>query len=435
MDTSEGAVAFAAVAWHVGFDWASDKHDVVVVDRTGQVQLELSFADTHEGWESLENKLQGLKAATGSWASLGVAIETCSGPAVERLLAMGVQVYPMNPKAASRYRDRKAPSGVKNDLLDAWSFADALRTDGHGWRRLLPEDSATQELRMLCRDEMALIEQRTALVNQLKEALHQYYPAALEAFDDWTMPCAWAFLLRFPTPQDLARKGKRTWEKFLHTHRLARPELYATRLAIFGRALQMKSPSEAVTRAKSLLATSLARQLQTLHGQLAVYRERITEAFQKHPDHDVFDSLPGGGPKLSPRLLSELGTHREVFGSPEDLACYAGAAPVTRQSGHQRITKMRRACNKVLRTTVHLWADESRRLCAWAQAYYQAKKKAGKSHAQALRCLGVRWLKILWKMWQEKCRYDEARHMRNQTTHGSWVMGLLKPSPQTPKAA
>ena len=83
MDPSEGAVAFAAVAWHVGFDWASDKHDVVVVDRTGQVHLELSFADTHEGWASLESKLQGLKGATGSWASMGVAIETSCGPAVE----------------------------------------------------------------------------------------------------------------------------------------------------------------------------------------------------------------------------------------------------------------------------------------------------------------------------------------------------------------
>lgn len=91
---------------------------------------------------------------------------------------MGLRVFPMNPKAAELYRDRKAPSGVKDDGLNAWSFADALRTDGAGWRALLSDGPATQLLRILCRDEIALIGQRTALVLQLRQALHEYYPAA-----------------------------------------------------------------------------------------------------------------------------------------------------------------------------------------------------------------------------------------------------------------
>jgi hypothetical protein len=60
-----------------------------------------------------------------------------------------------------------APSSVKNDWLDAWSLADALRTDGHSWRRLAPEDPLVQELRLLCRDDRKLIAARTALLNQL----------------------------------------------------------------------------------------------------------------------------------------------------------------------------------------------------------------------------------------------------------------------------
>src|SRR6266699_1486046 len=94
--------------------------------------------------------------------------ETCCGTAVERLLGMGLAIYPLNPKSAERYRDRKSPAGVKSDELDAFSFADALRTDGHGWRQLRPLDPLTAELRILCRDEIALIEQRTAMVLQLK---------------------------------------------------------------------------------------------------------------------------------------------------------------------------------------------------------------------------------------------------------------------------
>ena len=162
-----------------------------------------------------------------------------------------------------------------------------------------------------------------------------------------------------------------------------------------------------------------------LDSQLDEYRRRITELFNNHPDRDCFGSLPGAGPKIAPRLLSELGNDRVRFDSAEALQAYAGTAPVTLQSGKRRVAKMRRACNKTLRATVHLWADLSRPLCAWAQSYYQQKKDQGMGHAAALRCLGQRWLKILWKMWQTHMPYDEALHTRNQVSHGSWVVGLM----------
>jgi transposase len=417
MNTPAANVAFAELEHFAGFDWATEKHDVAVVDRAGQIVLTLTFPDTAAGWAQLREQLAPL-------GRIGVAIETSRGPAVERLLAAGWTVFPMNPKAAERFRDRKAPSGVKDDQLDAWSFADALRTDGHGWRPLRPEDPQTQLLRLLCRDEIGLIEQRTALVLQLKQALYEYYPAALEAFDDWTLPAAWEFVARFPTPGALVQAGTRRWQKFLHVQRLYCPTTAEKRLAIFARAAEFASPSAAVTTAKSLLATTLVNQLRTLAAQLKEYRRRIEQAFADHPDSDLFSSLPGGGKKLAPRLLGELGANREVFASGEALQCYAGTAPVTQQSGKTRFVHVRRACNKVLRTTVHLWADESRQKCAWADAYYQQKKAQGQSHAQALRCLGQRWLKILWRMWQDRKPYDEARHMMNLAKSGSWVLGL-----------
>src|SRR5262249_19528912 len=154
------------------------------------------------------------------YPALGVALETSSGPAVERLLQSGVTVFPIHPKSAKAYRERKSPSGVKTDRLDAWSLADSLRTDGHAWRALAPLDPLVQELRLLTRDEVSLIEQRTALINQLKQALNEYYLTALDAFDDWTVPYAWAFVDAFPTPEALVKAGRRRWEKFLHAHKL-----------------------------------------------------------------------------------------------------------------------------------------------------------------------------------------------------------------------
>lgn len=416
--------AFAELDHFVGFDWAEEKHDVVAVDRDGKVVRTLTFPDTAEGWAQLREQLAPL-------GQVGVAIETCRGPAVERLLEAGYAVFPMNPKAAERFRDRKAPSGVKDDTLDAWSFGDALRTDGHAWRPLRPEDPQTQLLRMLCRDEIGLIEQRTALVLQLRQALREYYPAALEAFDDWTLPSAWEFVDRFPTPRDLAKAGLRRWQKFLHIHRLYCPTTAEKRLEIFGRALAFVSPSESVTTAKSLLAVTIVKQLRTLQAQLKEYRRRIEQAFADHPDGGLFGSLPGGGKKLAPRLLGEIGANRAVFESHESLQCYAGTAPVTQKSGKSCWAHVRRACNKVLRATLHLWADESRRTCAWAEAYYQQKKRQGHGHATALRCLGQRWLKIVWRMWQNRTPYDEALHMRSLAKSGSWVLALTPPAEPT----
>jgi len=410
-------ISFEEFQHFAGFDWAKNEHQIVVVDRKGSIVFQQTVAQTAEGWAMLREKL-------APFGKPAVAIETNYGPAVERLLEMGLSVYPMNPKAAERYRDRKAPSGVKDDFLDAWSFADALRTDGHAWRVLQPDDENTRLLRMLCRDEIGLIEQRTAFVNQLQEALYTYYPAVLEAFDDWTAEGPWNFVLQFPTPAILVKAGKRQWRQFLASHRMNRPETADKRMAIFARADQFASSSSAMTAAKSLLAMTLAKQLRTLEAQIKEYRRKIEDLFSSHPDHDIFDSLPGAGPKLAPRLLAEIGSVRERFEEHESLQCIAGTAPVTRQSGKTRFVSVRWMCIATLRATVHLWANLSRQECAWAQAYYQQKRQQGKGHATALRCLGQRWLKILWKMWKEHTPYDEARHMRDQVKHGSWVIAL-----------
>ena len=409
---------------YAGFDWAKDHHCVVLVDTEGRIVADFEFDHSLEGWKSFADR-------TSAWPSLAVAIETSQGAAVDQLLQRECTVYPVHPVAAQSYRERKAPSGTKTDHLDAWGLADALRSDGHGWKVLQPMDPLTQQLRLLCRDEVSLIEQRTALVNQLQQALLEYYPAALEAFADWTNPSAWKFILAFPTPQDLTRAGKRRWEKFLHTHRLWRPDTVQKRLDLFARADQFKA-SDPVVRAKRQLAVSLCRLLGTLEKQLALYRSQIEALFGDHPDHDLFGSLPGAKAVLAPRLLAAVGGDPNRYGSQEVLQAFAGTAPVSYQSGRFKKTRIRWACDKFLRHTVHLWADCFRHASAWGQAYYQQKREKGMSHACALRCLGQRLLKILFRMITDKKPYDAELHARNQQKHGSWVLKLVSPTTAYP---
>jgi hypothetical protein len=369
---------YSELTHFAGLDWAKDHHDVNIMDRQGQVVARFRFTHTGSGWQQWREKIQ-------SYPALGVAIETSQGAAVEQLLASGVTVYPVHPKAAKAYRQRQAPSGTKDDELDAWSLGDALRVDGAHWRALSPQDALVEE--------------------------------------DWTAPAAWAFVEAFPTPQQLVQATVHRRRVFLHTHKLWRPGTAERRLEIFARADQFCG-GQAVTRAKSRLAVALCRSLDALQLQLDDYRTAIEKLFAEHPDHDVFGSLPGVGVTLGPRLLSGVGTDREQYPDVQGLQCVAGTAPVSYNSGQIKRAKIRWHCDRFLRHTVHLWAGCSLKSCAWAAAYYAAKRKDGKSHACALRCLAQRWLKILWKMWQTHTPYDPEYHARNQQRHGSWVLQL-----------
>ena len=407
-----------------GFDWAKDHHDVVIVDPQGAVIDQFRIEHSVAGWQFWKQKV-------AAHPNMGVAIETSFGAVVEYLLESGVTVYPVNPLCAKRYRERKCASGNKTDLHDAWALADALRLDGHTWRPLTEQDPIIAQLRVLCRDEVALIEERTALVNQLQQALREYYPTALEAFDDWTAPSAWAFVEAFPTAGELVAAGKRKWDKVLHSHMLFRPQTYEDRIAAFQRADQWVANPPLVA-AKSLYAVARCRQLRVLQAQLNLYRGRIEALFATHPDHAMFGSLPGAGPKLAPRLLAEIGSDRALYGDAGSLQCVAGTAPVSFQSGLIHKVRIRRSCNLNLRAAMYLFADHSRKGCVWAAVYYAAQIQRGKSHAQALRCLGQRWLKIIWKMWQTNTCYDPDLHARNQTAHGSWVLNFQLPTKAKP---
>jgi transposase len=398
----------------VGFDWAKDHHDVLVLDRDGSIVLRFRFDHSSTGWTLCQEKL-------AQFPQLAIAVEAGYNLALERLAALGYRVYPVQPRSSKSYRLRRRPSGAKRDPIDCWALAEALRLEGHSWRPLTTPEPVVQELRLLCRDEVTLIEQRTALVNQLQQVLFEYYPAALEAFDNWCAPSAWAFVERFPTPQALVQAGQRKWQKFLHLHRYYHAQTNQKRVAIFAQADQCCG-TKAIVAAKSTLALALVKLLQALEKQLIGYRSRITECFKRHPDYPVFDSLPGIGAKLAPRLLSELVTLKDLTDQPQALQCLAGTAPVSYQSGQVSIVHLRRQCNRFLRYTIHLYANVSRYDCDWAQTYYRSHREKGQSHACALRCLGMRWLKIMAAMVRNHTPYDAALHSRNQLKHGSWVL-------------
>jgi transposase len=193
--------AWNEIKHYAGFDWAKDHHDVIVLDASGKLVADFRFDHTAGGWEEFTKKLS-------AFPDVAIAIETNHGGVIERLVERNCCVLPVHTRSAKGYRQRKVPSGNKTDRVDAWSLADALRLDGAHWKQLSPQDPLTKELRLLCRDEVALIRDRTALITQLRQVLYDYYPAALEAFDDWTMLAAWATRRRVSDAGSFGQSGQ-----------------------------------------------------------------------------------------------------------------------------------------------------------------------------------------------------------------------------------
>jgi len=122
-----------------GIDWAERQHDVALVDDQGQLLAKRRISDDVNGFTEL-TALLAEHSSTDSFVPIDVAIETDRGLLVAALRAAGHRVFAINPKAVSRYRDRRAVSGAKSDPGDALVLADLLRTDRHA-HRPLPDDT------------------------------------------------------------------------------------------------------------------------------------------------------------------------------------------------------------------------------------------------------------------------------------------------------
>ena len=163
-------------------------------------------------------------AARGGCAAgeIAVAIEVPHGPVVESLMDRGFPVYSINPKQLDRFRDRFSPAGAKDDSLDARVLADALRTDGHCFRRVDPVDPVVVELREWSRIAEELTRERTRLSNRIRDQLWRYYPQLLEAADNVAQPWFLELWARVPTPAKARRVHRRTLENLLKRHRIRR---------------------------------------------------------------------------------------------------------------------------------------------------------------------------------------------------------------------
>ena len=397
----------------LGVDWADKVHQVYVGDQDGTEIAEMKVQETAEGLAEFGRWLDERRAEE---IELWAAIEKPQGRIVDFLLDHGVKIYPVNPKAADRARDRFRMSQSKSDAFDAYVLSEFLRTDHAHLRALEPNSPQAQELKMLTRDHSRLIRQKTRLLNQIGITLKEYYPRPLEVFGDLETKIALDFLKAYPTPQVLVRLTRRRWNRFaMRDHHLS--EGRANELWEKLGQPQLPIP-EHVVRAKAKLLLALVVQLEASVKAVDSYRKEVEDFFAAMPAAEISKTLPGAKSGTTmPALWAELGDADNRWQSFRHLQCEAGAVPITQSSGKSSLVVFRFACNKHLRHAVYWFAFNSLKRSEWANKYYRNQRAKGSGHHRALRALGAKWLKIIFVMRREHKPYDENYHLANMARH------------------
>jgi transposase len=415
------------VAAFIGIDWADEKHDIAL--RAAEPEAKVERTKIANQPEALSDWVLALRERFKQGKIL-ICLEQSRGALIHFLMGYDCfELYPINPKQLDNYRKAFRPSGAKDDPTDGELLCKYVSLHHQELRPWRPNDEQTRKLALLCEKRRQAVDARSALSNQLKSELKQYYPLALAVLDnDLSTVLAADFLLKWPNFASLKKASAHKLRSFFYGHQCrSEPKIEARIQRI--QSAQPLTRDSAIIEAGTLTTQMLARQLQALAPFIRQYDQQIAELFSQHPDRALFDNLPGAGDALGPRLLSAFGSERDRFDNVLEPLSFFGIAPVTERSGKTTFVHFRWACSKFLRQTFHEFAGCSVHFCDWAGAFYDQQRARGQDHHAAVRALAYKWIRILFRCWKTRQPYDPQRYLAALAQHGSPLARAVKNSP------
>jgi transposase len=402
----------------VGDDWAEAHHDVELMDATGRRLAKARLPEGVAGVARLHAMIGeqlGEDAEEEDTGQVAIGIETDRGPWVAALIAAGYTVFAINPLQASRYRERHGVSGAKSDAGDAHVLADMVRTDSHQLRPVAGDTALAAAVKVVTRTHKTLIWERTRCGQRLRHALRDYFPAALEAFEDLDAPDTLELLGRAPDPVSAARLTTAQISAVLKRARRRRIPEKAERIQAVLRAGHLGQP-DVVAAAYAASVRALIAVLATLNEQVTALQGQVEAYFGQHPDAEILTSQPGLGPILGARVLAETGDDPGRYASARARKNSAGTSPITRASGKKKTVLARYVHNDRLIDALLAQAFTAISASPGARAYYDHQRARGSGHNPALRQLANRLVGIQHGCLKTRTLYDEATAWPQHTT-------------------
>lgn len=402
------------VAW-IGVDWADDAHEVC--EYVVQSGTKTTYRIVHQA-ESIQEWMNQLRTRYGG-KRVAVSLEQARGGLIYALMATDfISIYPVNPNSLAQFRKALYPSGAKSDPSDAELLEEMVRQNPQRFRVWMPGDEQTRSLQLLTEGRRKFVNDMTALTNQLTSALKMYYPQALEWAGELSGAQACAFLEKWPTLVDLQKTRRLRIREFYQKYGRPQREMLDQRVKQIENA-QPLTTDLAVVMGGIMMVRGLISQIEPLRAVIEKYDAEIARIFQQHPDRAVFESFPGAGKVLAPRLAAAFGADRDRFEAPVEIQQFSGIAPVTESSGKSRWVHRRWACPKFVLQTFHEFADQARKFCAWSKLYYQQQRSRGNDHHAAVRALAYKWIRIMFRCWKDRQPYDDALYTKSLAERGS----------------
>jgi transposase len=393
----------------VGLDWGDTTHAFAVKAAAAVTDESGTVAATAEAFHQWLAQLQ-----VKHHGRVALAVEA-GRPALLSAMAEypWLEVFVVHPATCNRYRNAFRPSGAKDDIPDAKTLLSLVllhRTELRPWR---PDGPQTRELAALVIARRQAVDRRTQWCAQLRTALKGYFPQALALIgEDLERPLALDFLQRWPDLSSLQKARPATLRGFYNQHSVRRPELIEERLKLIATARPLlRDP--AIIGPAILQVQMLVDTLRVMQKHIEGFDCRIEAVFAAHPAADFFRQVPGAGSALAPRILVAFGDDRARYPVAASLQMYAGVAPVREKSGQQLWIHWRWLAPVFLRQTFVEWAGASVLYSPWARAYYFRQKSLGKSRQAILRALAFKWIRILWRCWQNNEPYSEQHYIES----------------------
>ena len=405
----------------VGIDWADAKHDVCL-QAAGSAKRECCQLDhtpeAIDAWViTRRTRFNGQPVA--------VCLELNKGPLVFALCKYDFLIlFPLNPLTLARYREAFTPSRAKDDPTDAELQLELLLTHRDKLRPLNPQSPTMRALAQLVEHRRRVVGDQVRLTHRLTSTLKNSFPHALQWCQDKDTLLFCDVLSRWPTLKAAQLARRSTLETFFRDHHVRSSDVIDKRIHAIKAASPLTS-DEGVIAPHALLVQALVSQLRVTLQAIETFDNAIAQRAQSHPDFPLFQALPGAGPVFASRLLVAFGEQRDRYASAAELQRYAGIAPVTERSGKKSWVHWRLQCPKFLRQTFVEWAAESTRHSFWAQVYYQQQRDKGKAHQAAVRALAFKWIRILFRCWQERTPYNESAYLQALNSRGSSLIHHL----------
>lgn len=408
------------VAAFVGWDWADKQHEVAL-QQVGSAKVERQTIAQNP--ESLSEWVKGLRARFGN-AKIAVAIEQARGPVIYALMAYDfIVLYPINPKSLARFREALRPSRAKSDPSDADLLLEMLTKHRDRFRAWMPDDQTVREMRTLVEYRRVTVNEQGRYTKRLKSLLKCYFPQALELAGDLTEELAWDFITQWPSLEAVKEAGEAAISKFYASHRCRRKKI-DHRLKQISQATPLTTDVAVVT-ASVIIAQTIITQLRCFAEAIKKFEDRIAELYAEHPDRDLFDSFPGAGAALAPRLAVAWGTDRTRYNSADEMLRFSGVAPVTEESGKSKWVHRSYGRPKFMHQTFVEFARQSVLQSVWAKAYYFERKRLGHSRNDILRSLAFKWIRIMYRCWSGRIPYDENSYLASLQRSGSYLAKLV----------